>query len=314
MSPSAAQMKASERSQVQQMINGVSVEIDYSRPSVRGRMPAFGGIEPWGVVWTPGADGSTTFKFSKDVKLNGADVEAGKYSIWFELKEEGPWTLMLHPDTTLFHVPYPTLDGAYLTVDIDPETAPSFVETLRFDIENVRVNGADIQFRWADTLVPIRLDIDPGYDMVFDAAEVGPYTGNWKLDTSMARPADSLITMWRQDVPEDQIEGFDKWLASFDADQDLRLVFEPESGHLQGFNATMADYDDEDPNQPSFVLIRRSEGIFVEGILVDGELMFVLDYYMWEFDFDESGLAISFTQRATQNDEVMGSAERVDSK
>ena len=99
-----------------------------------------------------------------------------------------------------------------------------------------------------------------------------------------------------------------------DADQDLRRVFEPESGHLQGFNATMADYDDEDPNQPSFVLIRRSEGIFVEGILVDGELMFVLDYYMWEFDFDESGLAISFTQRATQNDEVMGSAELVDSK
>jgi len=313
-SPAHAQMRASERGQVHQTITGVEVEIDYSRPSVRGRMPVFGGVEPWDWVWTPGANRATSFKFSDDVKLNGADVKAGKYSVWFELVEEGPWRLMLHSDTTLFHLPAPSMDSAYVAVEINREEAPSFVETLRFDIENVRVDGADIQFRWANTLVPIRLDVDPGYEMVFSEEEAQPYTGEWLLDTSMARPADSLITRWKEDMADDQMEGLEKWLAAFEAEQEVRIEFEAETGHLVGYNPTLAEINDNDPAAPAFVLIRKGEGMFNEGSLENGELMFVMEWAMWEFDYDETGKADLLVQRQVRGDDIVGRAIRPDSE
>ncbi len=307
---SSAQMMASERSQIHQKINGVDVVIDYSRPSVRGRLPIWGGIEPWDILWTPGANASTTFKFSEDVKLNGAEVAAGKYSVWFELLENDPWSLVLFTDTTAFHVPYPSKDSSHVAVGITPEEAPSFVETLRFDIENVRVDGADIEFRWGNTLIPIRLDVDPGYDMVFDANEAERYVGDWVLDTSMARPADSLIVEWRKDMPEEQIEDFENWLLGFSADLKVRIVHDAETGHLLGYRPTVAELRGDDPDEVAFVMIREAEGIFIEGVLEDGELMFVFDWTLWEFDFDDDGRASDYVLRAKRNDEVEGRAVR----
>lgn len=306
----SAQMMPSERGQVHQVITGVDIEIDYSRPSVRGRLPIWGGIEPWDILWTPGANSSTTFKFSDSVTLNGTDIEAGKYSVWFELLEDKPWNLVLFTDTTMFHVPYPSKDSAMVAIEIQPEEVDGFVETLRFDIENIRVDGADIQFRWGNTMVPIRLGIDPGYELVYSDEDVAPYIGDWVLDTSMERPADSLVTEWRKGVPEEQVEDFDKWVASFDSSHDITLSFDPETGHLAGYNKTMGDLFGEDDYQTHFVLIRKGEGVFVQGSMKDGDLFFIDEFTMWEFDFDDAGMADLLQQRARNDDRLMGRAER----
>lgn len=304
-----AQMLASERSQVHQRINGVDVVIDYSRPSVRGRSPIWGNIEPWGTVWTPGADMSTTLKVTKAVKLNGVDISAGKYEVWFELLENEPWNLLLMRDTTLFHVPYPSRDSAFVATPMHPEEAPSFVETLRFDFENVRVNGADIQFRWGDTLVPIRLDVDPEYDMVLSADEAAPYPGDWLLDISMDAPSDSLLAVWSEGLSESEMVDFNKWTSLDHVLHDVHFSWDAESGHLRGHNRSIAALFD-DPSYSEFVLIRKGEGIFVEGGMMDGELMFVGEYKLWEFEFDNDGQAVELVQRARQDDRVMGRAER----
>ncbi|NNK63976.1 MAG: DUF2911 domain-containing protein, partial [Gemmatimonadetes bacterium] len=46
--PAATQIVASERATLTQQVTGVEIEIDYSRPSARGREPLFGGVVPWG--------------------------------------------------------------------------------------------------------------------------------------------------------------------------------------------------------------------------------------------------------------------------
>ena len=306
----SAQMMASERSQVHQAITGTNIVIDYSRPSVRGRSPVWGGIEPWGTVWTPGANSATTFKFSRDVKLNGTDVAAGKYSVFIELLENDPWNLVLYTDTTMFHVPYPSKDSAMVVIPIHPEEAPSFVETLRFDIENVRVDGADIQFRWADTLVPIRLDVDPGYDMVFTAEEMEPYEGEWLLDTSMAQPADSMVAKWREGMSEEEMEDLDKWLASFAEPNRIVLAYDEATGHMKGVNHTFIEIFGPDDSFADFVLIRKGEGTFVEGNLMDGELMFVNEGTIWEFELDDNGRTDLFQQRSLRDDRLQGEGER----
>ena len=61
----AAQIVASERALVAQTVDGTRITVDYSRPRARGRTNIYGGMEKWGITWTPGADDATTLEVSK---------------------------------------------------------------------------------------------------------------------------------------------------------------------------------------------------------------------------------------------------------
>ena len=60
-----------------------SVELSYSRPSMKGRA-AFkenSELAPIDKVWRTGANGATTLNFSDDVIINNVAVKAGKYGL-----------------------------------------------------------------------------------------------------------------------------------------------------------------------------------------------------------------------------------------
>ncbi len=63
----------------------MTVKVDYSRPSVRGR-EIFGEGEnyllPYGVYWRLGANEATQVDFSTDVLFNGKALEAGTYTLY----------------------------------------------------------------------------------------------------------------------------------------------------------------------------------------------------------------------------------------
>lgn len=78
LSPSAEQKITTE--------NGLSVRIDYSRPSKRGRL-IFGteqdsALQPYGKYWRLGANEATVFEFSKPVEIDNKKLEAGSYSVY----------------------------------------------------------------------------------------------------------------------------------------------------------------------------------------------------------------------------------------
>jgi hypothetical protein len=62
------------------------VSVDYSRPSVRGRLifgeEDEGALQPYGEYWRLGANEATQIKFSKNVTLGEEVVEAGTYAIY----------------------------------------------------------------------------------------------------------------------------------------------------------------------------------------------------------------------------------------
>lgn len=62
-------------------INGAKITINYSSPAVKGRT-IWGDLVPMGEVWRAGANDATTIEFSKDVKIQGKDLPAGKYSFF----------------------------------------------------------------------------------------------------------------------------------------------------------------------------------------------------------------------------------------
>lgn len=62
-------------------INGAKITIQYSSPAVKGRT-VWGDLVPLGQVWRAGANDATTFETSKEIKIQGQTLPAGKYSFF----------------------------------------------------------------------------------------------------------------------------------------------------------------------------------------------------------------------------------------
>ena len=70
-----------------------SVELSYSRPSIKGRK-IFGDLVPFDQVWRTGANQATTLTFGEDVTIGGKKIPAGKYGL-LSIPEKNNWTLII---------------------------------------------------------------------------------------------------------------------------------------------------------------------------------------------------------------------------
>jgi len=71
------------------LANGTALSIKYSQPSLKGRTPGKD-IEPMmGKIWRAGANDATVFETSKDIKVNGQSLPAGKYAFFTLQNEKG---------------------------------------------------------------------------------------------------------------------------------------------------------------------------------------------------------------------------------
>lgn len=122
-----AQIRASERGTVTQTVDGTTIKIDYSRLQARGRDELFGGVVPWGEVWT-GANWATTIAVDRDITINGHELPPGTYSVWFEVQPE-EWTVILDPEPRRFHLFAPEESDDQVRFTIRPETG-SHMEVL----------------------------------------------------------------------------------------------------------------------------------------------------------------------------------------
>lgn len=132
----------------QTLASGATVKIDYSQPSVKGRVIGKD-VEPKeGVVWRTGANEATVFEVSKDVKINGQSLPAGKYGL-FSLSGKDEWTIIFNKVWDQW--------GAYdykdaqdvLRIKVKPGKADPFSEKMTFTIDK---NGT-VRLTWGDILV-----------------------------------------------------------------------------------------------------------------------------------------------------------------
>ena len=73
--------QASPSSKIEQIVGLTKVNIEYSRPSMRGRV-IMGDLVPYGAIWRTGANANTKITFSDDVKIGGGILKAGTYAIY----------------------------------------------------------------------------------------------------------------------------------------------------------------------------------------------------------------------------------------
>lgn len=137
----------------------LTVSVNYSRPSVKGRL-IFGeesenALLPYGKYWRLGANESTEIEFNKDVTFNGQAVKKGIYRMYaipgkesFEIglnSELGKWG---------YSEPDYSLDVLKTKVQVQ-KNAP--VEQHTISLENAD-NGINVIVMWSDVKlsIPVR--------------------------------------------------------------------------------------------------------------------------------------------------------------
>lgn len=172
-----AQIRASERAVVAQTADGTTVTLEYSRPSARGRT-LFGELVPWGVVWTPGANWATTFEVDRDIRVNGTEVPAGKYSVW-AIPREDAWSILLNSDPEIFHFQKPDSATASVAFSVAPETR-EHVEMLTWDFPVVRGDAMVMRLQWGTASLSMDVSVPPTVPEM-TAEERATYVGTYEL-------------------------------------------------------------------------------------------------------------------------------------
>lgn len=184
VSPSvlSAQIRASELGSVSQTIDGTTIDIEYSRPMVRGRDNLFGGVVHWGEVWTPGANYSAKLEVDKKVWLNGVEVEPGDYSMWLVVEPGDSWRGFLDPRPRIFHTQRPDSAPGQIWFEAEVGEGP-FFEGLTFHFAEVRPTGATLALNWGETVVNMDIRVQPSHPMTFAADRSGAFIGEYSMES-----------------------------------------------------------------------------------------------------------------------------------
>jgi hypothetical protein len=310
--PTAGQIIASERATLTQQITGVEVEIDYSRPSARGREPLFGGVVPWREVWTPGANTNTTIRFSDSVTVAGIDVPPGLYGMWIQVLEDQPWQFVLHADTMRFHTQHPTVESGVLSVPVERMQGDDFVETLTLDLQRIRADGAELTLAWGHDRVSVPIGVDPGYVMTVEPEEARRYVGEWLIDQSAAMPPAPMLESMLESMTPEMAGAVREMVAMAQTPYTISIEHDAD-GQLVFADPILAKWWMTDVESVQGILLPRAEGIFDTGTLLMGDIASAEadgpSGGFWEFEFDESGRAVRMLGRA-QDDRVILRAER----
>lgn len=269
-----AQVRASEIASISQTVDGTRLDLEYSRPRVRGRDSVFGGEVKWNEVWTPGANWATTLETSKEIRINGHSVPKGKYSVWMVVRPEH-WTFMLDPRPRLFHMAHPDSAANQIRFDVDPVSGP-ITETLTWSFPAVSPKGATLTMAWGALQVPLTVEVTPTYPLTMAADKAKPYLGVYDFKWADTGPSDTTLTT-------------------------LTLTY-VDSSLIGSFTPALW------PGADRIVMIARKTDLFLPGWLVKGELYDVELSMGMEFT-RKSGKAVSFEVR-DEKDGLMAKGTR----
>lgn len=150
---------ASPLQKISQQFALSNIDIEYSRPSAKGRV-IFGELVPFGKIWRTGANASTKITFGEDVKVNGHDVKAGTYALYtYPNKEE--WKITLYSDLKLGSgfAAY-NKDHEVLAITVPVRKLSKQVETFTIQVENITSTSADVSLSWENTEVSFNVEAD----------------------------------------------------------------------------------------------------------------------------------------------------------
>ncbi len=141
----------SPTSKLTQEFSTSSIEISYSRPSMRGRK-IFGELVAFGNVWRTGANSATKVKFGEDVTIGGQAVKAGEYAL-YTIPGATEWEIILNKGVGNWgNAGYDKADDV-ARFKIAPKALDKNVQTFTINISNITYSTCNIELAWEKTKV-----------------------------------------------------------------------------------------------------------------------------------------------------------------
>ncbi|MEO6812749.1 MAG: DUF2911 domain-containing protein [Ginsengibacter sp.] len=137
------------------IVAGTNITINYSSPAVKGRK-IWGDLVPYDKVWRLGANEATIFETSKDIKVGGKNLPAGKYSL-YAIPGEKQWVFIFNSKTGQWGIKNdestsedPAND--VLRVTAKPQKSGTFNERMKFVVDK---NGFIVE--WENLKIPVSI-------------------------------------------------------------------------------------------------------------------------------------------------------------
>ncbi|MFN2316697.1 MAG: DUF2911 domain-containing protein [Gemmatimonadales bacterium] len=204
-----AQLRASENFAVTQIVDGDTIGITGSRPSLRGRV-MYGTQLPWGKNWTPGANMATVLRVDRDFRIDGTPVPAGRYSVWMVPRADDQWSLILDPRAGLFHTAHPDSTAEQYHFRLTARTIEP-VETLTWSINEIRGWRSRVQMAWADKAVDFELRLSAGEINLQVAEQVArPLVGTYDVPAEFRKGPflfERIVISWADGILAWRVEG-----------------------------------------------------------------------------------------------------------
>ena len=147
----------SPATKIMQMVGLTEIEVQFSRPSMRGR-EIFGNLVPYDKIWRTGADNSTKISFTTDVMVDGNTIKAGTYSI-FSIPNQNEWTVMFYSDVELWGVPRDWSDDKIVFSSTYKVNKINPVETFTISFDDLTNNDVNMSISWENSSVDIKIDV-----------------------------------------------------------------------------------------------------------------------------------------------------------
>lgn len=137
-----------------------SIELNYSRPGIKGRK-VFGDLVPFGKVWRTGANNPTIITFGDEVIIGGNKIPAGKYGL-VTIPEKDNWTIIVTKQLDVSSPAAYKQENDLARVTAKPMTMKDKMETFTIQFAEVKPTSCEVHIMWENTAValPIGTDVE----------------------------------------------------------------------------------------------------------------------------------------------------------
>ncbi|HZV68322.1 MAG TPA: DUF2911 domain-containing protein [Saprospiraceae bacterium] len=174
--------RVSPKASVSYTIGLTNVEVHYGAPAVKERV-IWGVLVPYNKVWRAGANEATTISFSTDVNIEGQNLKAGKYALFF-IPGETEWTVIFNKKTDQW--------GAYeyneaddiLRFTVQPKMNEGMQERLTYTINDMKTDMGYVKLAWEKMRLYMRFKTDvmeQSLANIMNALEAAPEEKKWEV-------------------------------------------------------------------------------------------------------------------------------------
>lgn len=170
----------SPKAVINQTVGLTEIEIEYARPSAKGRT-IFGDLVPFAKLWRTGANANSTISFSDNVTIGGKELKKGKYSI-FTIPKADVWEIIFYSTTDNWGTPENFDETKVaLRTTAKPELTNRYIENFTIAITTLDNNFGVLELSWEKTIVPVKIEVPTQKTAMASITKVlaGPSAGDY---------------------------------------------------------------------------------------------------------------------------------------